>query len=239
MGIFTKLLKRKKKTKSPSTTSHVQVKNERSTQTNLLEYFDKAEGTDELYEMLRSYPVSKIEDVCKTFPVETLRLDWNSIQSDFRNNKRFELITILAQILVLYEQILEQSPELRLPRSLPAKHLSDILMSRLIPFIKRQENIEIAHGLRIRLYEFAMALIQTERNSDALSCLLVSKPSIKEDHDFWICACKHNIALTTKSSDNITDAIYTAEQIINEHVKVPDKYIEGVRNMLNNLKRLV
>jgi ActR/RegA family two-component response regulator len=72
----------------------------------LLEYLDKSEETDKLYEMLRSRNVSEIEELCKTFPIETLRLDWDSIQRDFRNSKRFELVTFFAQILVRYDTIL-------------------------------------------------------------------------------------------------------------------------------------
>ena len=203
---------------------------------SLLQYLDKSEGTDELYEMLRSRPASEIEEVCKTFPIETLSLDWDSIQSDFRNNKRFELITLLAQILVRYEEILDQSPDLRLPKSLPAKHLADILMSRLMPFINSQQNVEVAHGLRIRLYDFAVALMQAGRDRDALPCLLVSQPSIKEDHDFWICACRFNIAQTTKNPDDISAAIDAAERIVSGKVSVPQNYVQGARQMLSKLK---
>lgn len=203
---------------------------------SLLEYLDESEGTDELYEMLRSRPASEIEEVCKTFPIETLRLDWDSIQRDFRNNRRFELITILAQILVRYEEILEQVPELRLPKSLPAKHLAETLMSRLMPFISSQQSVEIAHGLRVRLYDFAIALMQARRDRDALTCLLVSRPSIKEEHDFWICACRFNVATTTKDPDDISAAIAAAEEIVNRKVRVPEKYVQGAKQMLSKLK---
>jgi len=202
----------------------------------LLEYLDKSEETDKLYEMLRSRNVSEIEELCKTFPIETLRLDWDSVQRDFRNSKRFELITFFAQTLVRYDTILQQNPELRLPESLPAKQLAETLMSRLIPFISSQQGIDIAHGLRIRLYDFAMALMQTGRNRDALTCLLVARPSIKEDHDFWICACLYNIAQTTKNPDDIAAAIDAAEQIVSGKVKVPEKYAQGARQLLNKLK---
>lgn len=203
---------------------------------SLLEYLDESEGTDELYEMLRSRPASEIEEVCKTSPIETLRLDWDSIQRDFRNNRRFELITILAQILVRYEEILEQVPELRLPKSLPAKHLAETLMSRLMPFISSQQSVEIAHGLRVRLYDFAIALMQARRDRDALTCLLVSRPSIKEEHDFWICACRFNVATTTKDPDDISAAIAAAEEIVNRKVRVPEKYVQGAKQMLSKLK---
>ena len=202
------------------------------------EYLDGAGGTDELYEMLRSRPQADIEEICKTYPIEALRLDWNSIQKDFRNNKRFELITFLAQILVQYRGIVKESPERRLPDSLPSEQLTETLMSRLISFIRNQKDTEIAHGLRIRLYDFAISLMEAGRNSDALQCLLASKPSIKEDHDFWICACRHNIAMISHNFDDIADAVKAVEEIVNGKVKVPERYVEGARNMLNNLQKL-
>lgn len=205
---------------------------------HLLEYLDSAGGTDELYEMLRSRPASEIEEICRTYPIEDLRIDWDSIQKDFLNNRRFELITLLAQILVQYRDIIKEGPERKLPDALPSEQLTEILMSRLISFIKKQKNIEIAQGLRIRLYDFAMALIQANRNSDALHCLLASKPSIKEGHDFWICACRHNIAMTTKNPDDISAAVKAVEDIVNGKVSVPERYVEGARNMLANLQKL-
>lgn len=211
-------------------------KKEESAPPSLLEYLDNSKGTDELYEMLRTRSATDIEEMCRTFPIETLRLDWGSIQEDFRNNRRFELITFLAQILVRYDEILKQNPELRLPTSLPAKELAETLMSRLMPFISSQQGVEIAHGLRIRLYDFAMALMQARRDSDALTCLMVSKPSIKEDHDFWICACRFNIAQTTRNPDDVSAAIDAAEQIVSGKVRVPEKYVEGARQILSKLK---
>jgi len=106
-----------------------------------------------------------------------------------------------------------------------------------MPFISNQKGIDIAHGLRIWLYDFAMALMQAGRNRDALTCLLVSRPSIKEDHDFWICACLYNIAQTTKNLDDISAAIDVAEQIVSGKVKVTEKYAQGARQLLSKLKK--
>ena len=104
MGLLDRLFGTKVKKEVASTaTTPVQRKQEKTTPSSLLEYLDKAEGTDELYEMLRTRPASDIEEVCRTFPIETLHLDWDSIQRDFRINKMFELITVLAQILVRYD----------------------------------------------------------------------------------------------------------------------------------------
>jgi len=109
-------------------------------------------------------------------------------------------------------------------------------MSRLTPFISSQQGVEIAHVLRIRLYDFAMALMRAGRNSDALACLLVSKPSLKEDHDFWIFACRYNIAQATRDPGDISAAIDAGEQIVSGKVKVPGKYVGGVRQFLSKLK---
>jgi predicted transcriptional regulator len=203
---------------------------------SLLEYLDAAKGTDELYEMLRTRSASEIEALCKTFPIEALRLDWNSIQRDFRNNKRFELILVFTQILLKYEKILEKNPELQLPKSLPAKELSEILMSRLMPFIRRQQGVDIAQGLRPELYDFAMDLIRVGRNFDALTCLLVSRPSLKgKAHDFWICSCRFNIAQDTKKKEDISAAIHEIERFLSQRTNIPQDAIRTAEKMLITL----
>jgi len=237
MGIFGRLFGRgKSKESGPPTPTCPTSQHVGATPSNLLEYLDESEGTDELYELLRTRSADEIAEVCRAFPIESLRLDWGSIEHDFRNSRRFELITALAQILVGYEEILKQSPELRLPASLPAQELGDTLMSRLMPFIGSQETVEIAHSLRIRLYDFAMALMQAGRDGDALTCLLAGRPSIKEDHEFWICACRFNVAQTTKNPDDIAAAIESAEQILRGDMTVPDQYLEGAKHMLSTLR---
>lgn len=205
--------------------------------TDLLEYLFSAKGTDELYEALRTRSASEIEEVCRTFPIEELSLAGGSLSSlDMRSIQRFELVTILAQVLINYDKILEQNPELRLPASLPAGDLSDILMSRLMPFIASQQGVNIAQTLRIRLYDFAMALMGAQRDRDALTCLLVSRPSMKEDHDFWICACRYNVAQVTEDADDIAAAIECVRRIVDGEVKVPEKYVQGAKQMLDRLE---
>jgi len=199
---------------------------------SLLEYLDRSNGTDDLYEILRTRSVAELEELCNTYPIESLRIDWPSVQSDFRNNQRFELITFLAQILVRYDEILKISPERRLPSALPAKSLAEILMARLMPFIGSQQHGEVAHSLRIRLYDFAMALIQAGRDRDALACLLASRHSIKDDHEFWICACRFNIALTSKNPEDVETATEHAKQIVSGRIRVSDQYVQGAKQML-------
>jgi hypothetical protein len=158
------------------------------------------------------------------------------VTQDFRNSQRFELITFLAQILVRYKETRDENPESHLPESLPAKELAEILMSRLMPFINGLKGMELAHSLRIRLYDFAMGLLRAYRNQEALDCLLASRPSIKEDHEFWICASAYNIANTTKKPEDIAAAVEYAEGIVSGKVKVPENFISGARKMLAELK---
>jgi hypothetical protein len=248
MGIREWLFGRKKvkATETTQNTSRASTKSQQVTRppladtkseaSSILEYLDKSKGTDELYQMLRTRSATEIEEVCRTYPIDTLRLDWPSVQNDFRNNQRFELVTVFAEILVRYDEILKTNPELRLPNTLPGQKYGEILMGRLVRFIASQQNVEIAQGLRIRLYDFALALMQAGRDRDALTCLLASRPSIKEDHEFWICACRFNIALTTKEPEDIKAALEQAEQIVSSKIKVPDKYVQGAKQMLSKLK---
>jgi len=235
MGIFDKLFGMKKAKENKEIEKLVKDRQKRTQA--LLEYLDSAKGTEELYEMLCTRSADEIEELIRTFPIETLRLDWDSVAQDFRNHKRFEIITFLAQILVQYDLIRRHWSHLNLPESLPAEELAEILMSRLMPFIRSQQGIEIAASLKTRLLDFAIGLMQAGRDHDALTCLLVSRGSIREDHEFWICACRYNIAQTTKNDDDIIAAIESAEQIVSGEIRVPEKYVQGVKQMLNHLKR--
>ena len=104
-----------------------------------------------------------------------------------------------------------------------------------MPFISSQK-VEIADTLKIRLYDFAMSLIHACRDRDALACLLVSKTPLKEDCEFWICACRFNIARSTKDTQDIKSAIDIAQQIVSGKIKVPQRYIEGAGQMLRKLQ---
>jgi tetratricopeptide (TPR) repeat protein len=208
-----------------------------------LQYLDNSQGTKDLYELLRSRSTSEIDEICRKFPIAALRLDYESVQQDFLNYKRFEVITTLAEILLAYRDLLEKRKDLRLPVSLPAWELSDALMVRLMPFIRDLENIEVAEGLRVRLYDFAMVLLQQFRDSDALTCLLVSRPSLKNDHDFWICACRYNIARMSyarkdiDAAENVAAAIEDAERIVDGTVQLPISCVDGAKQFLDELRR--
>lgn len=237
--------------------SNGQIKKESS---SLLEFLDKSKGTGDLYEMLRTRSAAEVEEVCRTFPIENIRLNWGSIGADakagdmhailseigseagMRDIKRFELVTNMAQVLVNYEEILKKSPHLLLPMSFPAARCAEILMSRLMPFIRIQKAGEVTQTLRVRLYDFAISLMQAGggrgdwHDRAALDCLLVSRPSLAVDHEFWIFACRFNIALASKNPDDVAAAAENAEQIVSGEIEVPEQYVEGAKNMLRDLK---
>ena len=220
----------------------------------LVKLLDRSEGVDALFETLRTRSAAEIESLCKTYPIDSIRTDWGSqselaksgevgaIASEYfkdgamRDIRRFEIVTTLAQTLVRYDANLKL-PELRLPKSLPAAALTDILMARLMPFIRKQRGVNIAQTLRVRLYDFAMALVHADRNADALDCLLTSRPSLKGDHDFWIAACCFNIAANTSARDDIVRAISAFEPIVSRQTKVPAEYLERAGMMLSALKK--
>lgn len=71
----------------------------------------------------------------------------------------------------------------------------------------------------MRLYDFAMAFVHADKNEEALDCLVVSRPSLKSDHDFWIAACQFNIAANTSSQADIRRAIEALEPIVSGAIK--------------------
>ena len=157
---------------------------------DLLIEVDSFSGLQDLGKFLKRHSEKEILSFIDTFPFDKLRIDFESISKDFRNSRRFEMILFLARILLKWDDYISD-PEWRnlLPASLNASSAYDKLRSRLITFLKAQNGKEIAMHIRTQLYEFAMDLIRTEKNRDALLCLEVSRPSLKEDHDFWRCVC--------------------------------------------------
>jgi len=59
---------------------------------------------------------------------------------------------------------------------------------------------------------------------------------MKEDHEFWVCACRFNIAQVTKSPEDIRAAREQAEKIASGAIKVPNQYVQGARQILSRLK---
>lgn len=201
----------------------------------IIESLEKSTNSDDIINVLKNNPEEIIEQLCTSFPIESLHLDYESVQRDFNNCKRFEIVIYMAQILARYDEIGKQQPELHLPSKFPAEKFTNILLSRIIPFVSKQEGIDIAQIIRVRLYDFAMELIKVGRYSDALICLQVSKPSIKQDHEFWIFACYYNIAQDSKKKIDFENAINTAESILkNDNIVTGVK--QNIKGLLNKLK---
>ena len=205
----------------------------------LLDRLDSLKGTKGLYEMLRTSSSKEIEEACAAFPLDSSHLGFEWSESFERSSRRLELITYLAQILVQYERILEESPDLTLPPGLPAKTLAATLMSRLVPFVESLKDTELSQNLRIRLYDFALALMRARREAEGLACLLAARPSIKEDHEFWILACRFNIVQRTKVPDEIRATMRAAKEIVAGKTEVPDKHVDGAKRMLGVLRKLL
>ena len=250
MGIFERFFGKGKKKVSPTAagsrpqvqpgpaaTPRPPVQTAPAASPSLIDQMEHFSGIADLFGLLRDHSASEIEQVCREFPIESLCLDYGSVTRDFRNSQRFELITYLAQILVRYKETREENPDSHLPESLAAKELAEILMVRLMPFIKGLQGMELAQSLKVRLYDFAMGLLRANRHQEALICLLASRPSIKDDHEFWICASAYNIANTTKRPEDIAAAVEYAEGIVSGKVKVPEKYMSGARKMFDDLKK--
>lgn len=103
----------------------------------LLRELDQTEGVNDLCAFIRTHSLEDVTAVCRSYPIDGIRLDWHGVgdltsEPAMRDIRRFELITTLAQILVRYEANLKL-PELRLPKSLPANKLENLLLARLMP----------------------------------------------------------------------------------------------------------
>jgi len=126
----------------------IQDINARSRFADLITFIENSKGSEDIYEMLRSRSVEEIRQFCVSYPIDALHLDFESISQDFRHSKRFEFLTVLAEVFLKYDDISKQRPDLDLPESIPADELANILISRLmsLPEIKEYGGYkEIAH----------------------------------------------------------------------------------------------
>ena len=206
---------------------------------DLLIEVDSFSGLQDLGKFLKRHSEKEILSFIDTFPFDKLKIDVESISKDFRNSRRFEMILFLARILLKWDDYLSD-PEWKnlLPDSLNASSAYDKLRSRLITFLKPQDGKEIAMHIRTQLYEFAMDLIRTEKNRDALLCLEVSRPSLKEDHDFWRCVCYHNIGLTENDIAIVKQGIQLTEEILSGAPSSNSSQKLRQSNMLEKLKKM-
>ena len=163
---------------------------------------------------MKGYSQTDIEQFIEGFPFSDLSLEYKSLDRDFRNSTRCEMILHLAKILLRYNDYLADANWTGLlPTSLDAGALSDKLLPALVSFIKKQQGVDIAMSLRTALYDFAMDLMRSDKNREAMVSLAVSNPSPREDHAFWLCACYHNVGKMEDDLQAVRAGIALAEGI--------------------------
>lgn len=182
--------------------------------------------------MIRKFDKKDIERLCSHLPIEDIDLS-DGLSKDVN---RFEAITCLSDILVRYDWTREQDPAAQLPKDYPSEKLANIIVPRIISYIKNQNNTDIGPINKNRLYEFAMALMNAKRYRDAIECLKISKPSLKGDDDFWLAACYFNIANLSKKKEDIAEAIKVIKPIKNSIKHLPAQAIDTLNKMLNMLE---
>lgn len=208
---------------------------------NLLSEFDSFNEVQDLGGFLKKHSEEEIMSFIDTFPFGELKLDYASLQKDFRNSRRFEMVLYLASILLKWSDY-RSDPRWQglLPPTLNASAVYQRLRSGLATFLETQKGRDIAMVLRTRLYDFAMDLICLDKNRDALLCLEVSRPSPREDHDFWLCACCHNIGKLEKDPAVIRRGVEIAEELTSGKAKTPSNVLQKLRqtNLLENLRKM-
>lgn len=156
----------------------------------VLESFESSKGGSDLAKFIRTHSQKDVETFCKNYQFDNIKLD-DGLSKDVN---RFEGITIFAEILMDYERVRKEDPGAKLPSNFPYNRLKDILIKRIVNFLKEQTNIDIAPIYRTRIHDFAMTLMGIKDYRSAIECLKISKPSLKGDDEFWLAACYFNIA---------------------------------------------
>ncbi len=245
MRFLDKLFGKREKSKAKDAVSPEEEGTERVGEadagTSLVEEFDGFSQPQHLAKFLNKHSEGEISTFIERFPFSDMRLDYPSISRDDRNSKRFELVTYLAGILLRYETYRDDPRWTnQLPANLSASELSEKLLSKLIPFVETQRGVNMAMVIRTRLYELATDLIREDRNREAMVCLEVSRPSPKEDHDFWLCACYHNVGRSERDLSAVKAGIKLVEEITRDQSRVSDDVLQKLRqtDMLAKLKKL-
>jgi len=207
----------------------------------MLAEFDGLKEAAELGNFLKRHSEEELISFIEGFPFSELKPDWAAVEKDFRNCSRMENILLLASMLVNWKEYrADHRWQGLLPDALDTPGLYNRLSSKLFPFLEGQMGCDIAMVLRARLYDFAMILIQEDRNREAMICLEVSRPSPKEDHDFWLCACYHNIGKLEKDPEVIRRGVILAQEMMSGESKVPNGVIQKMKqtDLLGKLKQM-
>jgi ankyrin repeat protein len=199
---------------------------------SVLNAFKSANGGSDLAKLIRTHSHKDIETFCKIYQFEDIKLD----DGLSRDVNRFEGITILAEIIMEYERVRNEDPSANLPANFPHNQIKDILLKRIIDFVKTQSKINIAPIYRTRIYDFAMSLMRIKDYRNAIECLKVSKPSLKGDDEFWLAACYFNIANSGNNKNDISEAISVINKLIKSKPNLPNQALETLDKMYNILK---
>ena len=207
----------------------------------LLEEFDTFKELTQLGRFLKRHSQVDLECFVEEFPFSELSLEYKSVERDFRNSTRCEMVLHLAKILLRYDDYRTDTNWTGLlPTSLNARSLSDKLLPALMAFIEKQQGVDIAMSLRTALYDFSMDLMRIDKNREAMISLAVSNPSPREDHAFWLCASYHNVGKTDNDLQAVRSGIALAEEITSGKSKVPAGVVQKLRqtDLLSKLRAL-
>jgi len=171
---------------------------------NILEAFNNTKNGNDLAKLIINFTSIELEKLCTYYPLVEIDIyDNNSLT----NINRFESITILAEILVRYDWVRQEDPNAQLPKDYPAQQIADILVPRIISYIQNKNPKKVCLIIKNRIYQFAMALMNRQYYKEAIECLKVSRPSLKNDDDYWLAACYFNIAGISQKKEDINEAI--------------------------------
>ena len=207
----------------------------------LMSEFDRLNQLQDLGRFLKGRSEKALESFIQEFPFSNVNLDYASVERDFRNCRRTEMVLYLSRVLLRWKDYVSNPMwQGLLPRNLNAEHLYDVLSSRLFSFLEAQRGTDIAMVLRTALYDFAMDLVREDKNREAMVCLEISRPSPKEDHDFWLCACYHNIGKLEKDEDVIRRGLKLAEEMMAGNSKTSPSVLAKMRqiDLLGKLKTI-
>ena len=208
---------------------------------SLLSEFNSLNQIRDIAGFLKRHSEEDLGAFIETFLFSDLKIDYASVEKDFQNCRRMELVLHLASILLRWKDYSSDPRwEGLLPQSLNALSLYTNLSSRFFPFIESLRETDIAMVLRTKLYDFAMNLIREDKNREAMLCLEISRPSPREDHDFWLCACYYNIGKLEKDMDIIARGVELAEKVMRSESKTPTAVLQKMRQsgLLGKLKNM-
>ena len=200
--------------------------------------FLACKGNADLWKWLSTFSENEIIQFSNDFSFKNINLSQKKLLNDVNLNPRFQLICFLISTLLAYKVLLEEKPELNLHTTLPNEELVNILINKLINFLGKQKNKDIAIIYRKVLVELGRDLMKANRDREALECFLVSYPSEEKDHLLGTLGCRFNIASTTKKLEDINVAIDLAEQIIKGKTEVGVQGKTMANDLLIKLKEL-